>query len=227
MNTSLSMFWFDILTLVYLAVTFVLSITVHEFAHARASDKLGDPTPRMQWRLTLNPMSHIDPVWFLMIFIIQFWRGKPVQVNTSYYKNTLRDELLVAVAWPLSNIALACAWICFMHIYASMTWLNPFIWTGDVVIRFWQLFAIINCWLAVFNMIPIPPLDWYRVISYLRPSTAYTLQKYSHYFWILLLALIFLPDLIPGMPHPLWFVSTISQIIFWLLNALFSFLFFW
>ncbi len=221
------MFTGDILTVVYLAITFVISITVHEFAHARTSDRLGDPTPRMQWRLTLNPLSHVDPIWFLMIFIIQFWWGRAVQVNTSYYKNKLRDELLVAVAWPVSNIILACFWICFMHLYASLLWISPFSWLWDPVLWFWRLFAIVNCWLAVFNMIPIPPLDWYRVISYLRPATAYTLQKYSQYFWLVLLALIFLPDLIPGLPHPLWFVTTISQTIFWLLNSLFSLLFFW
>ena len=88
----------DFLTIIYLAVIFVISISLHEYAHARTSAKLGDPTPKIQGRLTPNPLAHIDPLGFLMIFIIHFGRGRPVIVNPAYYKNKLRDELLVSLA---------------------------------------------------------------------------------------------------------------------------------
>jgi Zn-dependent protease len=84
--------------IIFLAIIFVISISLHEYAHAWSSYKLGDPTPKIQGRLTPNPLVHIDPIGFLMIFIIHFGRGRPVIVNPSYYKNTLRDELLVALA---------------------------------------------------------------------------------------------------------------------------------
>lgn len=84
--------------LIFLALIFVISISLHEYAHAWMSNRLGDPTPRLQGRLTPNPLVHIDPIGFLLIFLIGFGWGRAVIVNPAYYKNTLRDELLVALA---------------------------------------------------------------------------------------------------------------------------------
>ncbi|MDP2669794.1 MAG: site-2 protease family protein [bacterium] len=92
------MFSFSAFELISLAITFVISISLHEYAHARASTKLGDPTPKLQGRLTPNPLKHIDPIGFLLIFIIHFGRGRPVIINPAYYKHPLRDELLVSLA---------------------------------------------------------------------------------------------------------------------------------
>ena len=93
--------------LISLALTFLISISLHEYAHARASTQFGDPTPKMQGRLTPNPLVHIDLLGFLMIFLIHFGRGRPVIVNPAYYKHPLRDELLVALAGPATNLLLA------------------------------------------------------------------------------------------------------------------------
>ncbi len=210
--------------LIYLAITFVISISIHEFAHARTSTKLWDPTPKLQGRLTPNPLVHIDPIWFILIFIIWFWRGRPVIVNPSYYKNPIRDELLVALAWPISNIMLAFAGTIFMHIYMLLVGVeNLYAWT-DPVIQFWTVFWWLNVALAVFNMIPIPPLDWYRLLVFFFPKSQAFLQKYTMYFGVILLWLIFLP----WVSHILmWFISSTSQIIYGIINTLVASLFFW
>ncbi|MDO4713722.1 MAG: site-2 protease family protein [bacterium] len=81
-----------------IAIIFVVSIGLHEYAHAYVSYALGDPTPKIQGRLTPNPLKHIDPIGFILIFLIHFGWGKPVQIDPSYYKKPYRDELLVALA---------------------------------------------------------------------------------------------------------------------------------
>lgn len=88
----------DIVHIVLLAVILLVSIGLHEYAHAWVSYRLGDPTPKLQNRLTPNPLHHVDPIGFLLIFLIGFGRGKSVQVNPYYYKKPLQGELLVALA---------------------------------------------------------------------------------------------------------------------------------
>ncbi|MDR0607334.1 MAG: site-2 protease family protein [Candidatus Peribacteria bacterium] len=82
----------------YIGIILLISIGLHEYAHAYASNQLGDPTPKLQGRLTPNPLKHLDIVGFLLIFLIGFGRGKPVQINPSYYKKPLRDELITALS---------------------------------------------------------------------------------------------------------------------------------
>lgn len=178
----------DISTILQLAVVLVISITVHEFAHARSSDKLWDPTPRMMGRLTLNPMAHIDPLGFILIFVIRFGWGKPVQVNPSYYRKPLRDELLVAMAWPLSNIILACVWILLIVILVR----SGSGFASDWVLSFWKLFATLNCGLAVFNMLPLPPLDGWRLVKMASPTRATKMQYLSYQYSILTFVLLFI-----------------------------------
>ena len=88
----------NILYYAYIAIILLVSIGLHEYAHARSSHKLGDPTPKLQGRLTPNPLKHVDPIGFVMIFLIGFGLGKPVQINPSYYKKPLRDELITSLA---------------------------------------------------------------------------------------------------------------------------------
>lgn len=92
---------------------------MHEFAHAWISHKLGDPTPKLQNRLTLNPMAHIDPIGLLAIFLVNFGRGRPVQINSSYYKNQIVGEFKVAIAGPISNLILATIGIIILLITAK------------------------------------------------------------------------------------------------------------
>lgn len=176
-----------IIQIILLAIVFVISIWFHEYAHAYVSSILWDPTPKLQGRLTPNPIKHIDPIWFLMIFLIHFGWWKPVQVNPSYYKNPLRDELLVSLAWPFSNLLM---WFVASFLYV-------FLWNigqlNGIMESFFYMFIVINIALAIFNLIPIYPLDWYRIIKFLKPSWAYFMEQNAFIFTIILLALVFIP----------------------------------
>lgn len=213
--------WLDPFMIVSLSITFVISISLHEYAHARASDKLGDPTPRLQWRLTPNPLVHIDPIGFLMIFIISFWRGRPVKIDPSYYRHKLRDELLVAMAWPLVNIVLGLFAALIIVVLIKTQGIQAYLWGKNLIIQFWYLFGWINMWLAVFNLIPLPPLDGYRIVKYLYPRAWYRLEANMRTISIVMLVLLLAPtpartliqkvivsgaQLLYGLAHAFWWV---------------------
>lgn len=213
--------------IVFLAIIFVISISLHEYAHARASTKLGDPTPKIQGRLTPNPLVHIDPIGFLLIFIIHFGRGRPVEINPAYYKNKLRDELLVALAWPATNIALAIAGTLIMLIYTRIIGIDALVGGEDPIIAFRYLFGWINVALAVFNMIPIYPLDGYRIVKYLFPRVGYAMEQYRQYIFIGLLLLIFAPRWIGLSFDPIGtIIITTSKTIYGIIQTALSFLIF-
>lgn len=209
----------DITTVIFLVIILSVSIGLHEYAHAAVSHYLGDPTPKLQKRLSPNPIKHIDPIGFLMIFLIWFGRGKPVQINPSYYKKPLQWELLVALAWPATNIVLAVLAILIMVIYVTISGWPAILlanWTSDLMITFRQLFAFINIALAVFNMLPIPPLDGFRLVKVVAPRFAYAIEKYNMYIMIAFLFII----LWPGRWMVGNFISWTSQAIFDIILAI-------
>lgn len=203
---------FSIIQIIQLAIILAVSIGLHEYAHAYVSYKLGDPTPKLQGRLTPNPLKHIDPVWFLMIFIIHFGWGKPVQINPMYYKNQRVGELMVAMAGPATNLVLAIFGIILLIISSKISWLwlqailNP----TDIYFSFWTLFSFINIALAVFNLLPIPPLDGFRLVKMFSWKLGQFIEKYTLYISIFFLILI----LGPGSGIIGNFLSTVSTAIF-------------
>lgn len=214
----------DPISMIFLAVIFVISISLHEYAHAWASTKLGDPTPKMQWRLTPNPLVHIDLLGFVLIFLINFGRWRPVIINPNYYKNKIRDELLVALAWPASNILLCFLGSLILMIYVKFNGWATYFNQWDLIVQFWQMFAILNAWLAVFNLIPLPPLDGYRIIKFIKPMRWYWLEKHIKVIWIVLLAIILLPTPLRDVFHVIiskwalfvyWIVHTLVTILIW------------
>ncbi len=199
----------SVIQIVLLSIVFLLSIWFHEYAHAYVSSILGDPTPKIQWRLTPNPIKHIDPIWFLMIFLIHFGWWKPVQVNPSYYKNPLKDELLVSLAWPFSNFLMAFVG-AFMFVALVKFWQSNYL-----IKQFFQLFIIINIALWIFNLLPIYPLDGYRMVKFLKPSWAYYMEQHTLMFTIVMLLIVFLPG------NPIW---TIIMDIITPIRSLFMFI---
>lgn len=176
----------EIGTYLQLAIILLVSIGIHEFAHAYSSYKLWDPTPKIQGRLTPNPFKHIDPIGFLMIFLIHFGRGKPVQIDPSYYKKPYRDELITALAGPASNVSLGIIGILILMIYGKLLGSSAIeVFNGnDLVIQFWTLFSMINFGLATFNLIPLPPLDGYRLVKIVSHKAGAWMEKNMHYIAI-------------------------------------------
>lgn len=164
----------------------VVAFTIHEYMHAYVSDRLGDPTPRMNGRLTLNPLVHIDWIGFLMVLLLGFGWAKPVQVNPRNYKNQSKGKVLVALAGPLSNLAIA--FVAFAVIYFN----GDFISTRPVLINYIQPFFWINVMLFAFNILPVPPLDGFTLLEVkIHPSKYQTLRTIRQYGFMVLIFLSF------------------------------------
>jgi Zn-dependent protease len=185
----------DIFEIVQLAIILAVSIGMHEYAHAYVSYRLGDPTPKLQWRLTPNPLKHLDPIGFLMVFVAHFWRGKPVQVNPMYYKNPRKWELMVALAGPATNLILAIIGILVILIYTKLIGGTPndiFLNNIDIMNSFWINFSFLNIALAIFNLIPIAPLDGYRLIKIRWYDAAAWMEQNARFGIIFVIALVYI-----------------------------------
>ena len=213
----------QIIYYVFLVIILLISIWLHEYAHAWTSYRLWDPTPVLQWRLTPNPLKHIDIVWFISVFLIGFWWWKPVQINPIYYKNPTRDETLTAFAWPAMNLVLTFFGMLIMMVYGKIIWMwvqDMLMW-GDFVVLFWQMFIIMNIWLAIFNMIPLPPLDGYRLIKVFWKKWAQRMEK--NVMWISLILIL----LIVSDSPVIWnYISLVTDAIYRLFFMLFSLIFY-
>lgn len=215
----------SVIEILSLAIILLVSIGLHEYAHAYVSYRLWDPTPKIQWRLTSNPLKHMDPIWFFMIFLIWFGRWKPVQVNPMYYKDPVKWELMVALAWPATNLALATIWIILLLIISKLFWMginDIFLNSGNGLIIFFVKFSMINIILAIFNLIPIPPLDWFRIVKMISYSFASFVERYTTYISIFFLILI----LWPGRNMVWNFLWTVSNSIFQFIFTIFANIFY-
>lgn len=166
-------------TMLYSLPAALIGLTVHEFAHAWVATRLGDPTPALQGRLTLNPMKHIDPIGFLFIVLAGFGWAKPVQFNPAALKNPRRDHALIAVAGPASNLLLGIGALVALRVAAQdMGSEGPMRPVLDVL----MYFGFINLGLFVFNMLPLPPLDGSHIVLQwiqLKPETEAAIMKYG------------------------------------------------
>lgn len=163
----------------------LFALTVHEFAHAWAANRLGDPTARLMGRLTMNPVAHLDPLGTLMIIIANFGWGKPVPVDVRYLQHPKRDMLWIALAGPASNVISAALFgVAFRYLPdAALQW--------EEAIAILQYAVFINLVLAFFNLLPLPPLDGSKILAGLLPlrqEMAY--RRAEHPLSILLILLI-------------------------------------
>lgn len=163
----------------------LIAMVVHEYSHARVAVAMGDMTPRLMGRLTLNPKAHIDPLGLLMLFIVHFGWAKPVMVNPRNFRDMRKGEILVALAGPASNLVVAFLTIVFMLLYARLG-----LPTTDGFFTVMDYLVIININFALFNILPLPPLDGSRVLMTLLPGRwAYEIMRLERYTFIILIAL--------------------------------------
>ena len=180
------MFGFDA-DMVFRIPALLITLTIHEYAHARIAVNLGDPTPRMLGRLTLNPVSHLDPLGLIMLWLFKFGWAKPVPVNPGNFANPRKGMLWVSLAGPLSNLLLALVTAVFIVLVSKYQ-----LMTGEWIKVLYFTYTY-NVVFAIFNMLPIPPLDGGKVVSSLLPGRqAYAFERIEPYgFWILM-ALVWL-----------------------------------
>jgi Zn-dependent protease len=168
----------------------LLAITVHEFGHAFAAYKLGDETPRLSGRLTLNPLAHIDLMGALMIFLCGFGYAKPVSVNPRNFKDPKKGMAITAIAGPISNLIMGF-FFTFLSIFVQTIFYKLDMMLLYPVVSFLYFAAAINVNLAVFNLLPIPPLDGSRILQLLIPAKYYyKFLQYERYVVIVVFILI-------------------------------------
>ncbi|MFO0704100.1 MAG: site-2 protease family protein [Patescibacteria group bacterium] len=182
----------------------IIALTIHEFSHAKVADALGDPTPRLEGRVSLNPKAHLDPLGTLLILLVGFGWGKPVRYDAYNLENPRVDGMKIALAGPASNIALALAVsIIYKLMLAAFPTMNMYL-NGAFV----GLISL-NIYLAIFNLLPVEPLDGFKVVAGLLPrDQAEKWQTLAPFGMFILLFLIFIPPA-PGIR----FVMGVSSLI--------------
>lgn len=166
-----------------------LILPLHEFAHAKIASKLGDPTPKWDGRLTFNPLASIDPLGALALLLFGYGWAKPVQVDPRYFKNPKRDMAIVAVAGPISNFLAA---LVGAFIYVAVFIFVPYSSAMVYVYTFFSYYISINIIIAVFNLIPVPPLDGSRIVgAFLSDRALNQYYRYQRYFYMIFFVLMF------------------------------------
>ena len=165
----------------------VIAMVVHEFSHARVAYALGDYTPKLEGRLTLNPAAHVDPIGLVMLLLVHFGWAKPVHINPMNFSNPRRDDILVSLAGPASNLITAFIALIILVLLAKLE--VPF---SEGLLVVFNMIIIYNINFAIFNMLPIPPLDGSHILRNLLPyelARQYEmLERYSFIFLIIILA---------------------------------------
>ena len=181
----------------FILVVLLLAFSFHEFAHAYAADKFGDPTPRSMGRVTLNPMVHLDLMGTLLILLVGFGWAKPVLVNPNYFKRPRLMSIVVSAVGPLANLLLAFITVMLFTGLGAIGVFNGLPdWGIDAVNVFYRSMVYYNLLLFLFNLVPLPPLDGYRIVTNFLPmKIRLALQGVEQWFIFVFLIIVFIPVL--------------------------------
>ena len=164
----------------------LFAITIHEYAHGRAALSLGDPTAKNAGRLTLNPISHIDPLGAICLFFFHIGWAKPVPVNPVYFQNVKRDTVLMALSGPIANISAALV---------AGIFIRNFLLPWEIYLKILVYMILMNTGLGLFNLFPIPPLDGSHVLENLLPARAsITYRQIGRYAPFFVIGILFMTN---------------------------------
>jgi Zn-dependent protease len=196
----------DPLAFILLAIPLLYSIIIHELAHGWVADRMGDPTAKLQGRLNLNPLNHLDPIGTIMLFLVGFGWAKPVPVNFNNIRDTRKGLILVSSAGIIANMLLAFLAIFLFQLFSPAP--------GGVVATLLYYLAQINIMLAAFNLIPIPPLDGSKILmGFVSERMQYSLSRLEPYGFFIIIGLLYLGALDPLIAFFRWMILALIRII--------------
>ena len=234
------------ITLIFTALAAIIALTVHEYCHGYAAYLLGDDTAKLNGRLTLNPLKHLDPYGAICLVLFHIGWAKPVPVNPYNFKDRKKGFAITAAAGPLSNLILgffsAFLYLLMFALVKDMTFESKNFTYNLIVntLRFLLIFHSINVGLGLFNLLPIPPFDGSRLLNvFLPPKTYFAIMKYERKIYFGVLAWLLLGDyaamavrmipVVASNPILYWFVGILSlsdmlgTVIGWVSNLMFGF----
>ena len=218
--------WNWVITTVITVAAALLCITFHETCHGFVASKLGDPTAKQLGRLTLNPLKHVDTVGLIMMAVFKFGWAKAVPVDMRRFKNPKYGMAITALAGPLSNLLLAFAAIFLYHCTAVLFFCVRWNWLQYIAL-FFDYTAVLSVGLAIFNLIPIPPLDGSKILGALLSDKAYfKLMRYERFGMILLMIVLYSKVLNTPLTYArTWVLDILEYLPYHFFNSLLNFFF--
>jgi len=182
-----------LMSIIILLPGIIIGLSFHEFAHAKVATMCGDPTPKMQGRVTINPAAHVDPIGLLALIFVRFGWGKPVMINPSNFRKPRRDELFVSVAGVAMNFIVATVFMGILRLLYEFQLEFMISDLGRILNEVLIQVVIINIVLMIFNLLPIPPLDGFNILTQIfnLRNTEFYYRVYDKGFLILIILILF------------------------------------